>query len=247
VTEAAMPASPATHLDVRQVVSGYGQIMAIKGVTLHVDTGEIVALIGSNGAGKSTTLRTVSGLLRPRTGEIWFEGKRIDRRPPHEIVGLGVSHAPEGRAIFGRLTVLENLKLGAYHRSARAEITQDMERVLTLFPRLRERLKQDGGTLSGGEQQMLAIARALMARPRILLLDEPSMGLSPVLVETIFRTILEINREGTTILLVEQNAAMALQIASRGYVLESGVVALEAPAKELRNSDMVRKTYLGEA
>jgi branched-chain amino acid transport system ATP-binding protein len=241
-----MPNAPVTHLDVRQVVSGYGQIMAVKGVTLHVDTGEIVALIGSNGAGKSTTLRTVSGLLRPRTGEIWFEGQRIDRRPPHEIVGLGISHAPEGRAIFGRLSVLENLKLGAYHRSARAEIAWDMERVLTLFPRLRERLKQDGGTLSGGEQQMLAIARALMARPRILLLDEPSMGLSPVLVETIFRTILEINREGTTILLVEQNAAMALQIAARGYVLESGVVALEAPARELRNSDLVRKTYLGE-
>ncbi len=243
---AATPKAPEAHLDVRQVVSGYGQIMAIKGVTLHVDTGEIVALIGSNGAGKSTTLRTISGLLRPRTGEIWFEGQRIDRRPPHEIVGLGISHAPEGRAIFGRLSVLENLKLGAYHRSSRTDIAQDMERVLTLFPRLRERLKQDGGTLSGGEQQMLAIARALMARPRILLLDEPSMGLSPVLVETIFRTILEINREGTTILLVEQNAAMALQIASRGYVLESGVVALEAPAKELRRSDMVRKTYLGE-
>jgi branched-chain amino acid transport system ATP-binding protein len=243
---AATPKAPQAHLDVRQVVSGYGQIMAIKGVTLHVDTGEIVALIGSNGAGKSTTLRTISGLLRPRTGEIWFEGQRIDRRPPHEIVGLGISQSPEGRAIFGRLSVLENLKLGAYHRSSRTDIAQDMERVLTLFPRLRERLKQDGGTLSGGEQQMLAIARSLMARPRILLLDEPSMGLSPVLVETIFRTILEINREGTTILLVEQNAAMALQIASRGYVLESGVVALEAPAKELRRSDMVRKTYLGE-
>ena len=243
---AATPTAPQAHLDVRQVVSGYGQIMAIKGVTLHVDAGEIVALIGSNGAGKSTTLRTISGLLRPRTGEIWFEGQHIDRRPPHEIVGLGISQSPEGRAIFGRLSVLENLKLGAYHRSSRADIAQDMERVVTLFPRLRERLKQDGGTLSGGEQQMLAIARALMARPRILLLDEPSMGLSPVLVETIFRTILEINREGTTILLVEQNAAMALQIASRGYVLESGVVALEAPAKELRSSDMVRKTYLGE-
>jgi branched-chain amino acid transport system ATP-binding protein len=229
------------------VVSGYGQIMAIKGISLHVDAGEVVALIGANGAGKSTTLRTISGLLRPRAGEILFEGKRIDQTKPHDIVGLGISHSPEGRAIFGRLSVMENLRLGAYQRNAKAEIEQDLERVLTLFPRLRERVKQDGGTLSGGEQQMLAIARALMARPRLLLLDEPSMGLSPVLVETIFRTVIEINRTGTTILLVEQNAAMALQVARRGYVLESGAIALEASAAELRASDLVRKTYLGEA
>jgi len=234
------------HLRVDDVVSGYGQIMAIKGISLHVETGEIVALIGANGAGKSTTLRTVSGLIRPRSGEIWFEGRRIDRVPPHQIVAMGVSQAPEGRMIFGRLTVMENLRLGAYQRRSTAEIAEDLERVLTLFPRLRERTRQDGGTLSGGEQQMLAIARALMARPRLLLLDEPSMGLSPVLVETIFRTIIEINRGGTTILLVEQNAALALQIASRGYVMESGVVTLHAPAKELAASDAVRKTYLGE-
>ena len=234
------------HLRVDNVVSGYGQIMAIKGISLHVETGEIVALIGANGAGKSTTLRTVSGLLRPRSGEIWFEERRIDRVPPHDIVALGVSQAPEGRKIFGRLSVMENLRLGAYQRRGAAEIERDLEHVLTLFPRLRERTRQDGGTLSGGEQQMLAIARALMARPRLLLLDEPSMGLSPVLVETIFRTIIEINREGTTVLLVEQNAAMALQVASRGYVLESGVVALHASAAELRGSDLVRRTYLGE-
>ena len=244
--DAATTAAPSAHLRLEGVVSGYGQIMAIKGISLHVDTGEVVALIGANGAGKSTTLRTISGLLRPRAGAISFEGKRIDHVAPHQIVALGISHAPEGRAIFGRLSVLENLRLGAYQRSARAEIDQDLERVLVLFPRLRERVKQDGGTLSGGEQQMLAIARALMARPRLLLLDEPSMGLSPVLVETIFRTIIEINRAGTTILLVEQNAAMALQVARRGYVLESGTVALEASAAELRASDLVRKTYLGE-
>ncbi len=243
---AATPA-PSAHLRLEGVVSGYGQIMAIKGISLHVETGEIVALIGANGAGKSTTLRTISGLLRPRAGVISFEGKRIDHVAPHLIVGRGISHSPEGRAIFGRLSVLENLRLGAYQRSSRGEINQDMERVLGLFPRLRERVKQDGGTLSGGEQQMLAIARALMARPRLLLLDEPSMGLSPVLVETIFRTVIEINRAGTTILLVEQNAAMALQVARRGYVLESGSIALEASAAELRASDLVRKTYLGEA
>jgi branched-chain amino acid transport system ATP-binding protein len=231
------------HLEVSDVVAGYGQIMAIKGISLRVETGEIVALIGANGAGKSTTLRTISGLIRPRSGSITFRGQRIDRMAPHEIVRLGISQAPEGRAIFGRMTVLENLRLGAYQRNG--DIDADLDRVLTLFPRLRERIKQDGGTLSGGEQQMLAIARALMARPRILLLDEPSMGLAPVLVETIFRTVMEINREGTTILLVEQNAAMALQVATRGYVLESGAVALEASAKELRESDVVRRTYLG--
>jgi branched-chain amino acid transport system ATP-binding protein len=237
-------ASPLLELD--SVVSGYAQIMAIKGVSLRVDAGEIVALIGANGAGKSTTLRTISGLLRPRFGKIWFDGRRIDSTAPHRIVSMGISHAPEGRAIFGRLSVRENLEMGAYQRNDRAAIADDLERALQLFPRLRERLRQDGGTLSGGEQQMLAIARALMARPRLLLLDEPSMGLSPVLVETIFRTIIEINRTGTTILLVEQNAAMALQVAARGYVLESGEVALEAPAATLRADDRVRRTYLGE-
>ncbi len=235
--------APSAHLELSDVIAGYGQIMAIKGISMRVETGEIVALIGANGAGKSTTLRTISGLIRPRSGSITFEGRRIDRMAPHEIVRLGISQAPEGRAIFARMTVLENLRLGAYQRSG--DIDDDLDRVLTLFPRLRERTKQDGGTLSGGEQQMLAIARALMARPRILLLDEPSMGLAPVLVETIFRTVMEINREGTTILLVEQNASMALQVASRGYVLESGSVALEATAKELRESDAVRRTYLG--
>jgi branched-chain amino acid transport system ATP-binding protein len=232
----------AALLDLQDVVAGYGQILAVKGISLHVDPGEIVALIGANGAGKSTTLRTISGLIRPRSGTITLEGRRIDRAPPHEIVRMGISQSPEGRAIFARMSVLENLKLGAYQRTAFAD---DIDRVLTLFPRLRERVKQDGGTLSGGEQQMLAIARALMARPRVLLLDEPSMGLAPVLVETIFRTVLEINREGTTILLVEQNASMALQVASRGYILESGVVAMQASAKDLRESDVVRRTYLG--
>ncbi len=235
-------AAPSAHLELKDVVAGYGQIMAVKGISLRVETGEIVALIGANGAGKSTTLRTISGLIKPHSGEIAFDGKRIDRTPPHDIVRMGISQAPEGRAIFARMSVLENLKLGAYQRP---DLNDDLERVLTLFPRLRERVKQDGGTLSGGEQQMLAIARALMARPRILLLDEPSMGLAPVLVETIFRTVIEINREGTTILLVEQNASMALQVASRGYILESGSVAMEASAKELRESDVVRRTYLG--
>lgn len=241
---AAMSA-PSAHLELRDVIAGYGQIMAIKGISLRIDTGEIVALIGSNGAGKSTTLRTISGLIRPRAGEIAFEGQRIDGVAPHRIVSRGISQSPEGRAIFARMTVLENLRLGAYQRGDRAAINDDLERVLTLFPRLRERMKQDGGTLSGGEQQMLAMARALMARPRLLLLDEPSMGLSPVLVETIFRTVLEINREGTTILLVEQNASMALQVATRGYVLESGAIVLEATAAELQESDVVKRAYLG--
>jgi branched-chain amino acid transport system ATP-binding protein len=234
------------HLEVEGVVSGYGQIMAVKGVSLRIDTGEIVALIGANGAGKSTTLRTISGLLRPRAGSIKFEGERIDSVAPHKIVALGISHVPEGRAVFGQLTVRENLEMGAYRRKDRKAIEQDLDRVLVTFPRLRDRLKQDGGTLSGGEQQMLAIGRALMAQPRLLLLDEPSMGLSPVLVETIFNTVIEINRGGTTILLVEQNAAMALQAATRGYVLESGQIALEASAAALRADDRVRKTYLGE-
>ena len=241
MTGAAVP-----MLKVEKLDFAYGDLKVLWGIDLEVREGEIVTVVGANGAGKSTTLRTVSGLIRPRSGEIWFEERRIDRVPPHEIVALGVSQAPEGRKIFGRLSVMENLQLGAYQRQAATEIADDLERVLTLFPRLRERTRQDGGTLSGGEQQMLAIARALMARPRLLLLDEPSMGLSPVLVETIFRTIIEINRSGTTILLVEQNAAMALQIADRGYVLETGSVALEGTGKELLTNERVRKTYLGE-
>ena len=245
--DTAPAAAQSAHLELDGVVSGYGQIMAIKGITLRVQTSEIVALIGANGAGKSTTLRTISGLLRPRSGRIGFEGERIDSVAPHKIVARGISQVPEGRAIFSRLTVRENLEMGAFQRNDRSGIEADLERVVAIFPRLRERLKQDGGTLSGGEQQMLAIGRALMARPRLLLMDEPSMGLSPVLVETIFETIVDINRSGTTILLVEQNAAMALQVATRGYVLESGAIALEASASDLRASDLVRKTYLGEA
>jgi branched-chain amino acid transport system ATP-binding protein len=220
--------------------------VAIKGISLTLAEGEIVTLIGANGAGKTTTLRTISGLIRPRTGRIHFEDRRIDQLPPHQIVRLGISQAPEGRGIFGRLTVYENLEMGAFTRADGAGLKDDLDRVYTLFPRLKERLKQSAGTLSGGEQQMLAIGRALMARPRLLLLDEPSMGLAPVLVETIFATIQEINRQGMTILLVEQNAHMALAVAARGYVLESGQVALAAPAAELAQSELVRKTYLGE-
>jgi branched-chain amino acid transport system ATP-binding protein len=228
------------------VVAGYGQIVAVKGISLTLAEGEIVTLIGANGAGKTTTLRTISGLIRPRAGRITFEDRRIDQLPPHQVVRLGISQAPEGRGIFGRLTVYENLEMGAFTRADGAGLRDDLERVYTLFPRLKERLKQPGGTLSGGEQQMLAIGRALMARPRVLLLDEPSMGLAPVLVETIFETVREINRQGTTILLVEQNAHMALAVATRGYVLESGQIALAASAAELARSEMVRKTYLGE-
>ena len=238
-------AKTAGELRLRSVVAGYGQIMGIRGISLEVAKGEVVALLGSNGAGKTTALRTISGLVRPRSGEAWFGGRRIDNLPPHKIVALGISHVPEGRAIFGRLSVRENLLLGAFQRSG-AGVEEDIERVLILFPRLGQRLKQDGYTLSGGEQQMLAIARGLMARPKILLLDEPSMGLAPLLVETIFRTISEINREGTAVLLVEQNVAMALEVACRGYVLESGVIALAGSADELRQSEVVRRAYLGE-
>jgi branched-chain amino acid transport system ATP-binding protein len=228
------------------VVAAYGQIVAVKGISLTLAEGEIVTLIGANGAGKTTILRTISGLIRPRAGRITFEDRRIDQLPPHQVVRLGISQAPEGRGIFGRLTVYENLEMGAFTRADGAGLRDDLERVYTLFPRLKERLKQPAGTLSGGEQQMLAIGRALMARPRVLLLDEPSMGLAPVLVETIFETVREINRQGTTILLVEQNAHMALAVAARGYVLESGRIALAAPAADLARSELVRKTYLGE-
>jgi branched-chain amino acid transport system ATP-binding protein len=225
----------------------YGNIHALKGISVTVDKGEIVTLIGSNGAGKTTTLKTISGVLQPKEGTITLEGRRIDRTPAHDIVALGICQAPEGRRIFPRLTTLENLEMGAFHRSDKTGIQQDMERVFALFPRLKERRSQQGGTLSGGEQQMLAIGRALMSRPSILLLDEPSMGLSPVLVETIFQIIQDIHAQGTTILLVEQNALMALQVASRGYVLQTGRIVLHDSAENLSENEMVRKAYLGES
>ena len=223
----------------------YGNIHALKGISLQVEEGEIVALLGSNGAGKTTTLRTISGLLRPREGTVHLRGEPIDHLPPHDIVFRGIGHAPEGRRIFARLTVSENLKMGAYARTDTAGIRDDLERVFALFPRLRERIGQVAGTLSGGEQQMLAIGRALMARPRVLLLDEPPMGLAPVLVEQIFETVKGINAQGTTILLVEQNAYMALAIAQRGYVLRTGEIALSGPAAELQANEEVRRAYLG--
>jgi len=232
-------------LELKNVHSYYGNIHALKGVSLTVDKGEIVTLIGSNGAGKSTTLRTISGLLPPREGEILLEGQRIDHVPAHKVVDRGVLQAPEGRRIFPRLTVLENLEMGAFTRNNKEEMTSDLERVFGLFPRLRERIVQKGGTLSGGEQQMLAIGRALMGRPRLLLLDEPSMGLSPVLVEQIFNIIRDINAQGTTILLVEQNALMALGIANRGYVLQTGQIVLADSAQQLSENEMVQKAYLG--
>ncbi|MBI2938990.1 MAG: ABC transporter ATP-binding protein [Chloroflexi bacterium] len=234
-------------LEVDRIHAFYGHIHAVKGVSLQVDQGEIVTLIGSNGAGKSTTLKTISGIIRPRQGRVLLAGEEISRLPPHTIVARGVGQAPEGRRIFPRMTVLENLEMGAFHRADRGDITADLERVFTLFPRLRERRTQAGGTLSGGEQQMLAIGRALMARPRILLLDEPSMGLAPVLVEQIFAIIQDINRQGTTILIVEQNALMALSVTQRGYVLQTGEVVLEGSAANLRQNELVRKAYLGES
>jgi branched-chain amino acid transport system ATP-binding protein len=234
-------------LELHDVHAYYGNIHALKGVSLYIDQGEIVTLIGSNGAGKSTTIRSISGLVPPsRRGEIILDGKRIDHVPAHEIVGMGIAQAPEGRRIFPRLTVQENLEMGAFHRSDGANIRQDIDWVYTLFPRLKERTRQQGGTLSGGEQQMLAIGRALMARPRLLLLDEPSMGLAPILVEAIFQTIQDINKQGTTVLLVEQNALMALEVAHRGYVLQTGHIVLHDTAQNLQANEMVRKAYLGE-
>jgi branched-chain amino acid transport system ATP-binding protein len=233
-------------LEIRDIHTYYGNIRALKGITLDVDRGEIVALIGSNGAGKTTTLKTVIGTLRPLRGTITFNGQRIDTIGTDRIVRLGIAQSPEGRRIFPRMTVLENLELGACARTDAEGVKKDLERVLELFPRLRERLAQKGGTLSGGEQQMLAIGRALMARPTVLLLDEPSMGLSPILVETIFQVIQDINRQGTTILLVEQNARMALRVAHRGYVIQTGRIVLSGSGPELLRSDIVRKTYLGE-
>ncbi len=223
----------------------YGHVAALKGVSLEVAAGEIVALIGANGAGKTTTLRTISGLQRPRRGTIAFEDSRIDGLPPHRIAGRGVVQAPEGRRLFNRMTVLENLEMGAFTRRDRAAIFADRARVFDLFPRLAERAAQKAGTLSGGEQQMLAIGRALMARPRLLLLDEPSLGLAPLVVETIFETLLEINRQDVTILLVEQNAHMALAVADRGYVLETGRVILADAAARLREDEAVQRAYLG--
>ena len=223
----------------------YGKILAVKGLSLTVNKGEIVTLIGSNGAGKSTTLRTISGLLHPKSGEITFKGEKISGRQGHEIVGKGICQSPEGRRIFPRMTVAENLDLGAFLRNDKEAIALDQENVLMLFPRLRERLFQRAGTLSGGEQQMLAVARAMMGRPELLLLDEPSMGLAPVLVELIFDTISKIREMGTTVLLVEQNALAALDVADRAYVLESGLIKMSGDAKELLKNDEVAKAYLG--
>ena len=229
------------------VHSYYGRIHALRGISLHVDEGEIVTLIGANGAGKSTTLRAISGLVHPRSGKIQLKERDITGLPAHEIVAAGVGHVPEGRGVFPRLTVRENLEMGAFTVSDPAEVRRRLEFVFELFPRLRERIDQKGGTLSGGEQQMLATARGLMLKPHILLMDEPSMGLAPVLVESIFKVIRDLNQnEGTTILLVEQNAHMALRVAHRGYVLQTGSIVLEDTAERLRANDMVRKAYLGE-
>ena len=224
----------------------YGNIAAVKGISLTVYPGEIVTLIGGNGAGKSTTMRTISGLLKPKRGEVHFEGQRISGLKGHEVAQRGIAQSPEGRRIFPRMTVTENLELGAFLRNDKAAIADDMDRVFELFPRLKERLTQKSGTLSGGEQQMLAMGRALMAQPRLLLLDEPSMGLAPVLVDQVFETITKVNKQGTTVLLVEQNALVALNIADHAYVLETGLITLEGPAKELAHNDEVRKAYLGE-
>ncbi len=233
-------------LEAENVHTYYGNIHALKGVSLTVDKGEIVTLIGANGAGKSTTLKTMSGLLRPRQGSIRLNDEDLTRYPPHEIVAKGVVQVPEGRRVFGRLTVTENLEMGAFAINDQRLINENMERVFALFPRLKERRKQVAGTLSGGEQQMLATGRALMANPSILLMDEPSMGLAPVLVDNIFSTIRQLHDSGTTILLVEQNARMALQVSSRGYVLQTGTIVLSDTADNLWQNEMVRKAYLGE-
>ena len=234
-------------LEIKDIHTYYGNIHALKGVSLTVSQGEVVTLIGSNGAGKTTTLRTVQGLLRPRIGTVLFEGKPLEALSTEAIVRLGISQSPEGRLIFPRMTVQENLEMGAYLRNDTLGIKSDMEKALNLFPRLRERISQKGGTLSGGEQQMLAIARALMSRPRLLLLDEPSMGLAPMLVSQIFAIVRDINAEGTTILLVEQNARMALSVAHRGYVIQTGQVVVAGTASDLQSNETVRKAYLGES
>ncbi len=233
-------------LEVENIHSYYGNIHALMGISLKIEEGEVVTLIGSNGAGKTTTLRSIHGVLPPREGKIVFRGEEIQGKPAHDMIEKGIAQSPEGRKIFPRMSVLENLEMGAYHRSDRSGIQQDMDRVYDLFPRLKERARQEAGTMSGGEQQMLAIGRALMGRPKLLLLDEPSMGLAPVLVERIFQTIEEINRQGTTILLVEQNANVALEVATRGYVLETGKIVNAASAEKLREDPKVREAYLGE-
>jgi branched-chain amino acid transport system ATP-binding protein len=248
VSAAATPqaAAPELLLELDSVETFYGSIQALKGISLNVREGEIVTLIGANGAGKSTTLRSINGLNHARKGTIVFRGKDITHEPAHDIVKLGIAQSPEGRKLFPRMTVTENLEMGAFVRSDRGEFKADMDRVFTLFPRLAERRTQKAGTMSGGEQQMCAIGRALMARPTLLMLDEPSMGLAPIFVERIFETIVEVNKQGTSILLVEQNALMALDVANRGYVLETGKVALADDAKALAQNEQVRKTYLGE-
>lgn len=233
-------------LEVSNLKVNYGMIQAIKGISFKVEEGEIIALIGANGAGKTTTLHTVSGLLKAREGSILFNGKELTKTQPHKIVGMGMAHVPEGRRIFQQLTVYENLILGAYTRSDKKEIAENLEMIYKRFPRLEERKKQIAGTLSGGEQQMLAMGRALMSNPKIVLMDEPSMGLSPLLVSEIFDIIQSINKSGTTVLLVEQNAKKALSIANRAYVLETGKIVLEGDAKELMNNDQIKKAYLGE-
>jgi len=233
-------------LSVEDIHTYYGSIHALKGITVEVREGEIVTLIGANGAGKSTTLRSINGLNRPREGRIRFQGRDITDVPPHDIVKMGVAQSPEGRKLFPRMSVLENLEMGAFQRTDRANIKEDLDRVYSLFPRLNERKTQKAGTLSGGEQQMVAMGRALMARPKLLMLDEPSMGLAPIFVEKIFEIVREINDQGTPILLVEQNALMALDTAHRGYVMETGTIALTDDAKTLRDNERVRKTYLGE-
>jgi branched-chain amino acid transport system ATP-binding protein len=236
-----------TLLEVKDVHSYYGNIHVLKGVSLSVKEGEIVTLIGTNGAGKSTTLKTISGIVRPRQGNVYLSGEDLGNYPAHEIVVKGISQVPEGRGVFTRLSVLENLEMGAYIHSDPHQTAEDLDQVFTIFPRLKERRKQMAGTLSGGEQQMLAMGRALMARPKVLLLDEPSMGLAPILVEGIFETIQNINKQGATILLVEQNALMALQVADRGYVIQTGEIVLEDDAKALQDNEMIQKAYLGIA
>jgi len=233
-------------LELQDVHTYYGAIQALKGISLDVREGEIVTLIGANGAGKSTTLRSINGLNHPKRGSIRFLGRDITNASPHSVVKMGIAQSPEGRRLFPRMSVHENLEMGAFQREDRRGIREDMDRVFELFPRLQERRTQKAGTLSGGEQQMCAIGRALMARPKLLMLDEPSMGLAPIFVERIFETIVEVNKQGMTILLVEQNALMALDVAKRGYVLETGTIALADEAKALRENEQVRKTYLGE-
>jgi branched-chain amino acid transport system ATP-binding protein len=243
----ATASSTAPLLEVENVETFYGSIQALKGISLEVHDGEIVTLIGANGAGKSTTLRSINGLNHPRRGSIRFGGDDITNDPPHEIVKRGIAQSPEGRKLFPRMSVTENLEMGAFQRTDKSAFKEDMDRVFELFPRLAERRHQKAGTMSGGEQQMCAIGRALMARPKLLMLDEPSMGLAPIFVERIFETIVEVNKQGTSILLVEQNALMALDVAKRGYVLETGHVALADEAKALAQNPEVRKTYLGES